>query len=402
MDFWGTPATKLHFDYGGFMDPKTNSLPEIRMNEKTQNFFKTIYFVLKVILCVTIFFFAFQLIMSILIDQQETANYGATMFYGHYYSGTFFIEMTADYIKDGFSEATAEHTITGDILNIAGIGFVAAGIVCLFIMIRNASKGKLYKKSSYLMLFIASGCFLFGTVAGEILGLKDISVMTTYTTDIFSTASYHFRPFYILALPCTILAGGMVLRYIQTADKQKMRIGFKLFGTGLFVCAAAYLIWKGIFHAGSLISLSQNSGQNMAVRIPFYNLYMDLPSSSANSPEAYTRLVIFRFFKELPVIASAVISLIMMGKVIISYSGEIVDAKANRWLIRIAVISLAIASLLYNVLGIVEVNMLHETFNGLYGNACYTIAIRGLSEPLAYALYIFVFGVISSADDKII
>ena len=384
------------------MDKKQNSLPEIRMNEKAQNFFKTIYFVLKVILCGAVFFLAFQLIMSILISRQETENYGAEMFYGHYYSGTFFIEMTAEYVKDGFSEAAAEHTMTGNILNIAGIVLPAAGIVCLFIMIRNASKGKLYIKSSYLMLFISSGCFLSGTAAGEILGSKDIPVMTEYTTGIFSTASYNFRPFYILALPCTVLAGGMVLRYILTAEKQKMRIGFKIFGTGLFVCAAAYLIWKGIFHAGSLISLSRNSGENMAVRIPFYNIYMDLPSDSANSPEAYTRLVIFRFFKELPVTASAVISLVMVGKVMISYSGETVNAKANRRFIRIAVISLAAASLLYNVLGIAEVNMLHETFNGLYGNAYYTVAVRGLCEPLVYALYIFVFGVISNANDTII
>lgn len=382
------------------MDKKQHSLPEIRMNEKTQKFFKTIYFVLKAILCGAAFFFAFQMIVSTLIHQQETADYGARIFYGHYYSGTFFIEMTAEYIKDGFSQATAEHTITGDILNIAGIGLLAAGIVCLFMIIRNAAKGKLYVKSSYIMLFLSSGFFLFGTAAGEILGLKDISVMTKYTTGIFSTASYHFRPFYILALPCIVLAGGMVLRYIRTADKQKTRIGFKIFGAGLFVCAAAYLVWKGIFHTNDLISLSQNSGKNMAVRIPFYNMYMDLPSASANSPEAYTDFVVFRFFKELPVIASAVISLVMMGKVIFSYSGETVNAKANRRFIRIAVISLAVASLLYNVLGIVEVNMLHETFHGLYGNAYYTIAVRGLCEPLTYALYLFVFGVISNADDK--
>ena len=382
------------------MDKKQNSLPEIPMNEKTRIFFKTIYFGLKAFLFGAVFFIAVQLILSMFI-MQEKENYGERVFYGHYYSGTFFIEMTAKYIKDGFSEAIAEHTMIGDILNTAGIGLLMAGIVCLFFIVRNAAKGKLYIKSSYIMLFISSACFLFGTVAGEILGLKDISVMTKYTTDIFSTASYNFRPFYILALPCIALAGGMVLRYIQTADKQKMRIGFKIFGTGLFVCAAAYLIWIGIFHTSNLISLSQNSGKNMAVRIPFYNIYMDLPSGYANSPKAYTSLVIFRFFKELPVIASAVISLIMMGKVLFSYSGEIVNAKANRRFIRIAIISLVVASLLYNVLGIVEVNMLHETFNGLYGDACYTIAIRGLCEPLTYALYIYVFGLISHANDKI-
>ncbi|MDE7361890.1 MAG: hypothetical protein K2N38_08140 [Oscillospiraceae bacterium] len=384
------------------MDKKQDSLPDIRMNEKTQKFFKTVYFVLKAILCGAVFFFALQLIMSTLTARQEETDYGARMFYGHYYSGTFFIEMYSENIKEGFSEAMAEHTMIGDILNIAGIGLLVAGIVCLFFVIRNAAKGKLYIKSSYIMLFISSACFLFGTVAGEILVLKDISVMTKYTTDIFSTASYNFRPFYVLALPCIVLAGGMVLRYIQTADKQKMRIGFKIFGTGLFVCAAAYLIWKGIFHTSDLISLSRNSGKNMAVRIPFYNMYMDLPSGCANSPEAYTSLVVFRFSKELPVIASAVISLVMMGKVIFSYSGEIVNTKANRRFIRIAVISLAAASLLYNVLGIVEVNMLHGTFNGLYGNAYYTIAIRGLCEPLIYALYVFVFDVLSNADDKTI
>lgn len=384
------------------MYKKQDPLPEIRMNEKTRKFFKTIYFVLKAVICGAVFFLVFQLIVSTLIAKQEEADYEARVFYGHYYSGTFFVEMSDENVKEGFSEAMAEHTVAGDILNIAGIGLLAIGIVCLLFMIRNAAKGRLYIKSSYIMLFIASACFLFGTVAGEILVIKDISAMIKYTTDIFSTASYNFRPFYILALPCIVLAGGMVLRYIQTADKQKMHIGFKIFGIGLFVCAAAYLMWKGIFHASDLISLSQNSGKNMAVRIPFYNMYMDLPSGCANSPEAYSSLVIFRFFKELPVTASAVIALIMMRKVIISYSGEIVNAKANRRFIRIAVISLAVASLLYNVLGIVEVNMLNETFNGLYGNAYYTIAIRGLCEPLAYALYIFVFGVISNADDKII
>lgn len=371
------------------------------MNKKTQSFFKTIYFVLKVIVCGAAFFILFQLVMSVLINRQETESYGEAAFYGHYYSGTFFIEMTSEYIKDGFPEASAEHTVTGDILNTAGIALLAAGVICVLLMIRNASKGKLYTKSSYIMLFISAVCFLLGTAAGEILALNDISVMTKYTTDIFSAASYNFRPFYILALPCTALSGGMVLRYILTADKQKMRIGFKILGTCLFVCAGAYLILKGISHTSDLIRLSQNGGKNMAVRIPFYNMYMALPSDSANSPEAYARLVAFRFFKELPVITSAVISLVMMGKVIFSYSGETVSAKTNRRRILIAVISLAAASLLYNVLGIAEVNMLHETFNGLYGNACYTIAVRGLCEPLVYALYISVFGVISNAYDKI-
>lgn len=371
------------------------------MNETTQKFFKNVYFVLKAILGGAVFFIAFQLVMSTLIAQQEETDYGTRMFYGHYYSGTFFIEMYAENVRDGFSEAMAEHTMASNILNIAGIVLLVAGVVCLFLMIRNAAKGKLYAKSSYTMLFISSGCFLVGTAMGEVISLKDISVMQMYTTDIFSTASYNFRPFYILALPCIAMACGMVIR-CKTTDGQNMRNGFRIFGICIFAWAGVYLIWQTISHTGDIIHLLQNGGKNMAVRIPFYNMYMDLPSDSADSPESYTRLVIFRFFKELPVIAATVISLVTMGKVMISYSNGTVNATSNRKFIRIALISLAAASILYNALGIIEVNMLHESFSGLYGNAYYTIAIRGLCEPLTYALYIFVFGIIANEDGKII
>jgi hypothetical protein len=54
-------------------------------------------------------------------------------------------------------------------------------------------------------------------------------------------------------------------------------------------------------------------------------------------------------------------------------------------------ISLAISSIILNVVGLFEVNLLQNEFLYQYKEAAYTIAIRSLSEPLMYAFFIYLF-----------
>ncbi len=54
-------------------------------------------------------------------------------------------------------------------------------------------------------------------------------------------------------------------------------------------------------------------------------------------------------------------------------------------------ISLAISSILLNLIGYFEVKLFNAEFLYQYKDAVYTIAIRSLSEPLLYAFFIYLF-----------
>lgn len=57
----------------------------------------------------------------------------------------------------------------------------------------------------------------------------------------------------------------------------------------------------------------------------------------------------------------------------------------NRRRLKIAALALAISSVIFNLLGLIEVNMLNENFTGIYGDVTYTIGIRSGCEPMLYA-----------------
>ena len=74
-----------------------------------------------------------------------------------------------------------------------------------------------------------------------------------------------------------------------------------------------------------------------------------------------------------------------------SYTKGEFTSKENDKRYKIIFISLIVASLLFNIIGIFEVNYLNNNFLYQYKDATYTIAIRSLTEPLFFGFFIYVF-----------
>ena len=118
---------------------------------------------------------------------------------------------------------------------------------------------------------------------------------------------------------------------------------------------------------------------------------MELPKEFAISSDSYLKLAALRFFKDLPVFIASALSIIMFVKIILSYIKNKIVSKENKNRYMIIFISLAISSIILNVVGLFEVNLLQNEFLYQYKEATYTIAIRSLSEPLMYAFFIYLF-----------
>ncbi len=101
----------------------------------------------------------------------------------------------------------------------------------------------------------------------------------------------------------------------------------------------------------------------------------------------------FRFIKDLPVfIASTVTSFLFFKLLVDSAKGKI-NTSVNKKRISVSIIVLIVSSLLFNIFGLFEVEMLNNNFTGIYGAVTYTIGLRSFCEPILYAMLLWFFGV---------
>ena len=73
-----------------------------------------------------------------------------------------------------------------------------------------------------------------------------------------------------------------------------------------------------------------------------------------------------------------------------SLKGKLLSKENDKRYI-IIIISLLVASVVLNVVGVFEVNLLNSEFLYQYKEATYTLAIRSLTEPALFAFFIYVF-----------
>ena len=128
-----------------------------------------------------------------------------------------------------------------------------------------------------------------------------------------------------------------------------------------------------------------------SIRLPFYYYMFDLPRDFAINNSSYIKLVALRLIKDLPVFIASIISIIMFVKIIKSSINGRVISKENNKRYKTISISLLISSIIFNLLGLLEVKLYNSSFLYQYKEATYTIAIRSLSEPLLYAFFIYIF-----------
>ena len=182
---------------------------------------------------------------------------------------------------------------------------------------------------------------------------------------------------------------GLVLRQKQrhdlklsTKNNEKM---IRTVGITMLVVGFTFILYRFGVRVYELFN------SNINIRLPFYYYIMDLPRSFASSPSSYTKLIVLRLVKDLPVFIASSISLVLFYKIVISFVKNKNNSKENSKYYKIIFISLFASSVLFNSLGLMEVNLLKGEFLYQYGDAVYTIALRSLTEPLLYGFFILLF-----------
>lgn len=306
-------------------------------------------------------------------------------FYGHNYCGTFFINMTRDNSfadeKSYLNALCADTPIVQDILlNTTAVVMV----ISLLIFLHRADRQTIYKKRTAWLLLLSGGLFAAGNTFVEI---EMFSLQTEGFKGIMTTQSYYPQLYAIYGIALLINVYGLILLYYEQVSRGKSIVGVQralkcsAWITG--IAAFGFMLWRFVERCYEFFCEDN-------ARLPFYSVFLDLPKSEAVSESAYTKVLVFRFVKDLPVFAASVIAVLVLIKFMYSAADGQINTTENRRRLKQSALALAVSSVIFNVLGLVEVNMLNENFTGIYGDVTYTIGIRSGCEPMLYAFLLII------------
>jgi len=92
----------------------------------------------------------------------------------------------------------------------------------------------------------------------------------------------------------------------------------------------------------------------------------------------------------LPIFAASAIAVLAVIKLMYSAAKGKINISENRRRLKFSALALAVSSVIFNLMGLIEVDMLNEGFTGIYGDVTYTIGIRSGCEPMLYAFLLIV------------
>lgn len=331
-------------------------------------------------------------------EQQESYEKYKEDYIGHWYDGTFFINMTVD---ENYGSQEQYQKMLDDYHSnprqdiyfyIGGTCFILA-VIFIGISIYNDRKKKILIGKAPIFVSLAGLFLLFYSLFEQ----ADLHIMVhteaSYAKGFLSTAIWYPAIHNIFIIPGLLILMGLVFRQIQrkklkenTKNNEKIIkviIGF------ILIIGFSFILYRLGERVYELVMLLM--GKSINIKLPFYYYLMELPKEFAISSDAYLKLAVLRFFKDLPVFIASALSIIIFVKIILSYINNKIVSKENKNRYMIIFISLAISSIILNVVGLFEVNLLQNEFLYQYKEATYTIAIRSLSEPLMYAFFIYLF-----------
>lgn len=374
------------------------------MNKKLEKRNDFIHFIEKWFIIGVILFFIIQLtglgIIKIItpenqrLSDEEWETYEKDRI-GHWYNGTFFINMTVEEnfdSKEKYEEMLNKYNndLKHKICYISGTILMITSISLICIAAYKERKKKLLEGNTPNYIILGGLFFLLFKIIEEADFFIEVLYWKKYSKGFLTTASYYPQMHYIFILPILLILLGLILKHKQKKDKKistKNTDSFiKTISTLTLTIGIIFILYRLGIRIYELITINSNN-----IRLPFYYYIFDLPRNYASNASSYTRLAILRFIKDLPVFIASTISLILFYKIIKTSIKDKIISKENNKRYIIIFISLVIASLLFNIIGLYEVSLLNIEFLYQYKSATYTIAIRSLTEPLLYGLFIYLF-----------
>lgn len=363
------------------------------------------HFIIKLIIIGIILFTVIQLTAGYIIgiiypDLAENASDYLTDSMGHSYCGTFFITML---ISKSFKSIAAYNTFMDKTIIPSPYNYILQGISIINIIIililiykifKSAKNKELYKKNTPTFIIILGVLYLINNIIAE-LSYLEIKYLKEYATGFYATTSYYPQIYHIFAIPVIIISAGLIFKHYElnlTKDNTKKIDTFiKVLNILIISISSIFITYRLGIRTYELISTILN--KHISIRLPFYGYMMDLPYEYALNQSGYLKLVILRYIKDLPSFIASFISVILFSKILLSCIHNHINTKENIKRINISLICLLIASIVLNVLGLYEINILHQYFTEPYKSAVYTIAIRSFCEPLLYGLILYLFKV---------
>lgn len=364
--------------------------------EKKNNF---IHFLEKWVIIGVILFIIVQLGAGMIIhmttpkEQQKSIEEYDKDYIGHWYNGTFFINMTVKEnfeSQDKYDEMIEEqnNNSISNVCSVAGGVFLATSAVLLLVAAFRERKKKLVEGNTPLLIILGGVLLLIYKIIEEIDLFIDVSLYSKYSKGFLSTVKYYPQMHYIFIIPVLLILMGLMFRQIQRKNNKLSNVNnekiIKTICISILVIGLSFILYRFGIRVYELIS-------NGTIRIPFYYYIMDLPKSYASSISSYNYLVVLRFIKDLPVFIASIVSIILFVKIILSSIKGTSSKEETNNRYKIIFISLLVASLVFNILGLLEVKLLNSEFLYQYKEAVYTIAIRSLTEPLFYGFFIYLF-----------
>ena len=357
------------------------------------------WFIIGIILFIVVQISAGLIIKSTFPDEQkESYERYQDNYIGHWYDGTFFITMTVDdnyETQENYKEMLNDYhsNIRQDIYLYAGTVCSIVSIVFIGISIYNERKKKLLVGRAPLFVILAGIFYLLYELFEQADLYLLVHTEATYAKGFLSTATWYPMVHNILIIPGLLILMGLIFKQVQKtklkeSTKNNERIIRIIIGL-IIAIGFSFILYRLGIRIYELVMLFV--GKDINIRIPFYYYLLELPKDFAISNSSYLKLVVLRFFKDLPVFIASIISIILFVKIILSYVRNEIITKTNKKRYMIIFISLLISSIILNVVGLFEVNLLQNEFLYQYKGATYTIAIRSLSEPLMYAFFIYLF-----------
>ena len=326
--------------------------------EKIYKHLHLTYFIVKMLAIGLIFFTAAQLAFMLLVVDEDTEQSSGDEFFGHYYCGTFFITRTAENsygsaeaAEQAAAQANAASDITSAVI-IPEVILAAVMLVCLFLALRCGDKRVIFAHRSSRYFIIAGVSFALTNILSEFAVYSSENNLRSYYTSIFADSRYYCQLYNILAIPFIIFCCGAVLRqHERKLHGQSIKgnsITLKAAAASLLVIASGFMLFRFGIRVYELIMILV--GKEISVRLPFYYLTLELPYELARTPEDHTRLIVFRFVKDLPVFAASALTVFMFSRVLFSAAKGMINTAHNRKRMIVSIIALIISSLLFNLL----------------------------------------------------
>ena len=219
-------------------------------------------------------------------------------------------------------------------------------------------------------------------------------------TSVFTERRQYFQIYDVLAIPFLMICGAFVLimyeKVRENKDSANISKTLKALSAVIIAGAAGFIAWRLGVRTYELIRVMK--GDEYSVWLPFtimedHEKYMcRLPFEDAVSPQAYRNVVLFRYLRDLPVFAITGAAVWQFVRLLLNTANGEFNTKRNRKLIRNAMLLLIGASLILNIAGLFEIGLFNRSFNGIFGNTTYTMALRAKTEPALFALMLWFFG----------